>query len=313
MKHPILLLLAAEAPWSTDAVQMQRLSSADFRVAAASKAVPDEPVIVEDVVDERQCGEWLHYIKKRSRREIMAVRRGSDRQRLEMTLGDALELLIQSSREDPISAASLGSSCSTDQLPLYDVLDGIHDPAGDDEDWLPLLSAYAPTHDTLALSGAGAASDLCSYALTGSSLCLSGKQLWRALPPGSLSLPDEPIRREAWDGYSFSMGRRSRSSLYAGGGPGRDDGDGDPAALGFTAECAEELRPDPAVREEPGGGVAMRPCPTGKCAHRPPGMVVPELRSRGAGSVRLLPEVRNEDRGGGFRTAHHGGGGVGCV
>ena len=210
---------------------MYRPSRIDF--ADAPEMFEDEPVVIEDVLAADTCEQWISHILKRSNKEAVQVERQQQRQHhtLLMPLGQAIEWVTRASTHtDPLCAVSLGSSCSTDQLPLYDTLEELFvdydEPTRSEDtlDWCACLGRHAAMHDTLTVLGDGARSNLAAYPVTKLILCLQGRQLIRAIPPLPSSQPKQsssnsttdnletsfpatkPIWTKAWEDFSFSMG-----------------------------------------------------------------------------------------------------------
>jgi hypothetical protein len=191
------------------AFYMTRLSVAEFK----SSPVLDEPVVVENVLPLEDCTAWTRHILTRSGHEDPLVeRRGNTKC---MKLEDAVALVMQeSSHYDPIYVSSKGSSCSTDQLPLYDVLDSLFTEGEQDgkmRDWLPLFTLHAPFADNVVVAGQGSSSPLECRPYYRFSVGLSGNQVWRILPPDALRQPSESIQITAWDGFEFSVGYLQRN------------------------------------------------------------------------------------------------------
>lgn len=179
---------------------MHRMSVAEFQ----ESPILNEPVVIENALDYRGCSKWWTHIQTRSAQEDMIVERAGGNSTVK--LRDILSLAVkESSHQNPIYASSEGSSCSTDQLPFYDLLEDIFDGA-DEEDWLPLFSGHAPLTDSLVITGDGASCKLQCHPYTCFSLGLAGNQVWRLLPPHSFP-QGRSIDAKAWDGFSFSVGQ----------------------------------------------------------------------------------------------------------
>ena len=158
-------------------------------------------------------------MSRRCPHEPVQVRRHHTRhddELLLLPLAQATEWITSASTHtNPLLlSSSLGSSCSTDQLPLYDTLEAlfVHSPTDDCDDtmdWLACFGRHTAMHDTLMVLGDGAASRLLSHPYTKLILCLEGRPLLRAVPPhgtNDWNIPTEPIWATAWEGFSWSMG-----------------------------------------------------------------------------------------------------------
>ena len=190
----------------SEAFFMSRLSVAEFQASP----ILDEPVVIENALDWRGCQYWWKHILTRSGNEDIAVKRRDGVSSI--SLQKAAHLVRhESSHYDPIYVSSQGSSCSTDQLPFYDLLDSLFEET---EDWLPLFSLHAPITETLVLAGEGASCPLQRHPYACFCLGLTGNSLWRLLPPEQ-DLKSESIDSEAWDGFSFSTGQQvSKGELF---------------------------------------------------------------------------------------------------
>ena len=157
---------------------IDRLSPHQFRGTAPHP----EPVVVEDIIDLKPCDEWLSHILTRSGHEMVNVQRefGVVQQK---TLDKAIEMAMANSRHSDgiyiTSKTDNGSSCSTDQLALYDVQEDLFA----DIDWLPYFAYYTTVSDALIVSGNGGTSELECYPWTTTKTCLNGYQIWRLIPP----------------------------------------------------------------------------------------------------------------------------------
>jgi hypothetical protein len=180
------------------AMYMNRMSVSDYQ--ASSPSLLNEPVVIESALDWRQCQYWWKHILTRSLYEDVTVDRGGEQ--ASVSLKKATQLVMEeSSHQNPIYVSSPGSSCSTDQLPLYDLLASFFDLP----DWMPLFSLHAPITDTLVLAGEGASCQLQRHPYTTFSLGVVGNQLWRLLPPKEME-GSKSIDSTAWDGFAFSTG-----------------------------------------------------------------------------------------------------------
>jgi hypothetical protein len=217
---------------SSAAFFMQRVTPSNFKASP----IVDQPVLIEEWLDLEKCEEWLDHITTRSAHESVIVQRSKSFESL--PLEDAIESAMgKSSHESPVlveSSSSNGSSCSMDQIPLYDLINELYTSSDRDngsknnEDFLPLLSYHASLPDTLRILGQGASSTLCSHSYTRYNMCLEGSVVWRLLPPSFPALGNNSATKKvtdvirdarsletvAWDGYRFSIGQQSKKSLY---------------------------------------------------------------------------------------------------
>jgi len=183
----------------------------------------EAPVLIKDIVPLSSRQQWWRHIQTRSKNElIQVIQRGTI---LEQELCHALELIqasTDSQHDDPIYASSMGSSCSIDQLPVYDFCQALFD----DTDVLCDFSIYTPIHETLVLSCNMAQSTLSSRAYTSIIINLGGGSTqWRF---ESQKNDNEDAYKASssvtrtWLGNSFSMGWNSPHSLFADSASGTD-------------------------------------------------------------------------------------------
>ena len=260
-----LLLLLGKTLVVCDAFFMNRMSVADFQessgFALTQQQLLEQPLVVEGALEWSDCQSWWSHIATRSGQEDVNVDR-RDGSCL-MALQTAAQLVRkESSHSDPIRVSSPGSTCSTDQLPLHDLLESLFDV----EDFMPLFSWHVPITDTLVIAGEGASCRLQRHPYPKYCLGLAGNSLWRLLPPEQ-HFPSESILSQAWDGFFLSIGEQV--SQQRGGGlfelrhkdvEGHDD-DFDDEKMAFMdgekfayfqhlAEIDRMLRPSIAVDEE---------------------------------------------------------------
>ncbi|CAB9503319.1 expressed unknown protein [Seminavis robusta] len=174
----------------------------------------DVPVVLEEFLDVSECEEWWQHISTRSRNEPVQVHGDSSSSQQLMPLRRAVTHILQSSSHaTPLSATSLGSSCSTDQLPLYDRLDALftEDDTDDTMDWLSAcFGRHVPLYDTLTIEGEGSsATPISSHPFTQMILCLQGDSLIRVMPPNPwMRLCSTSLDRLAWEGFPVSFGNQ---------------------------------------------------------------------------------------------------------
>ena len=205
---------------------MHRVAKRYFRQAPSM--FEEEPVVVEDTLPIEDCEIWLSHILTRSKNEPVQVQRKNKWNNLKLT--DATDLVLkESSHADPIFVRSAKSSCSMDQLPLYDVIEDLFDNEQtqqyeDTLNWFSSFARHAHIHDTLVVAGEGATSSTIQcHPFTKTTLCIDGSQLWRILPPISqtnnplLKHSATPIFTRAWEGFPFSIGYQTASqhNLFA--------------------------------------------------------------------------------------------------
>ena len=201
-----LLFLLGESLLACDALFMTRMSVADFLDASGfaltQQQILEQPLVLEGALEWSDCQSWWSHIATRSGQEDVNVDRpdGSSF----MTLQTAAQLVRkESSHSDPIRVTSPGSSCSTDQLPLYDLFESLLDSV----DFMPLFSWHVPISDTLVIAGEGASCQLQRHPYPKYILGLAGNSLWRLLPPEQ-DFPSESMLLEAWDGFHISIGEQ---------------------------------------------------------------------------------------------------------
>lgn len=215
---------------------MLRVARDDF--ANAPSMYEDEPVVVQDVLSMPKCDQWWDHISTRSHKEMVQVTQQRKASKTKLLLAQATKLVASaSSHGNPLFLTSIGSSCSTDQLPLYDTLEELFvNPDTDFEDrndWFAYLGRHAPTYDTLVVSGEGSTfpNAISSHPFTKTILCLQGSQLLRVLPPNGdiakkywnddqtqnkakqAQQPPQPIWGESWEGFPYSLGSQLNPSL----------------------------------------------------------------------------------------------------
>lgn len=159
------------------------------------------------------CDQWMDHILAQSGQELVNVQRHFGIQQKE--LKHAIEMAVTNScHADGIYATSKseeGSSCSTNQLPWYDVQEELFP----DLDWFPYLAYYTKVSDTLVISGNGGTSQLKCLPWTTTNTCLDGYQLWRLLPPNpDTLLCPQPATPTQWGNHKTSMGSISTRNLF---------------------------------------------------------------------------------------------------
>jgi hypothetical protein len=116
---------------------------------------------------------------------------------------------------EPILVSSIGSSCSTDQLPIYDCCQSFFR----DSDILPHFSSYTPMHDQLVISCNQAKSTMCSKFYTTIIVSLGGGSVDYWLEPqtshNQKTYDASRAVTRTWEGDSFSLGWNSGESLIA--------------------------------------------------------------------------------------------------
>lgn len=196
------LLFLGQTVVVCNAFFMNRMSVTDFRESSglSQQQVLDQPVVLGNALEWRDCQSWWNHIATRSGQEDVKVDRREGTRH--MALHTATQLVRkESSHSDPIRVSSPGSSCSTDQLPFYDLLESLFDL----EDFTPLFSWHIPISDTLVIAGEGASCQLQRHPYTTYCLGLAGSSLWRLLPPEQ-AFPSESILLQAWEGFHLSIG-----------------------------------------------------------------------------------------------------------
>mmetsp|Transcript_7879 Transcript_7879/g.11330 ORF Transcript_7879/g.11330 Transcript_7879/m.11330 type:complete len:331 (+) Transcript_7879:59-1051(+) len=183
-----------------------------------------QPTVVEEALLPREYREWWKHIQTRSKREVVRVERQATGGIYEQTLLHALEVaLFQSSSRDPIFITSTSSSCSTDQLPVYDFHESFFNSSGCIGDWFPLFSPYTHICDQLVIIGESALSRLESNPFTILNTCIAGgPSIWKFLPFHSeeelvgQQVPFDKFEKQTqtWDGYPFSTGWQSTTNLF---------------------------------------------------------------------------------------------------
>ena len=84
-----------------------------------------KPVLLSEIVNVRDRRSWWKHIQTRSKNELVQVHRQLSDATFEQELIHALALLQTAS--EPIYVSSIGSSCSTDQLPIYEFCESLFD------------------------------------------------------------------------------------------------------------------------------------------------------------------------------------------
>lgn len=191
------------------AFYIDRQSPTEFR----NQAPLFLPVVVEGTLDLDICDQWMDHVLARSGQEIVNVQRHFGIQ--QKALKQAIEVAVANSRHaDGIyvtSKSEEGSSCSTDQLPWYDVQEELFT----DLDWFPYLAYHTIVSDTLVISGNGGSSQLKCHPWTTTNTCLDGYQLWRLLPPNhDTLLSPQPATTTQWGNHRISMGSISTRNLF---------------------------------------------------------------------------------------------------
>jgi hypothetical protein len=195
-----LLFLENMTNWS-DAFFMRRLTVAEFQ---SEFSTFDEPVIVEQALEWKECQAWWNHIQLRSKDENVIMECGSTSFN-QTSLTNAFQCAkTQSSHSHPVYVTSSPESpCSIDQLPFYDF---VHSIFGDFlEDCMPLISYHIPITDSLIIAGEGSSSRVQRYPFTTVCLGLAGNSLWRILPPNQL-WKTTPKFRTSWDEFDVPFG-----------------------------------------------------------------------------------------------------------
>ena len=203
-----LLILLGQSFVLGEAYFMNRLSVAEFHDSTIT--LLDKPLVIENALEWRDCQYWWKHILTRSGSEAVTVEEcdgitgRSPRTSRTIPLHKAVQLAMsKSSHSTPIYISSQGRSCSTDQLPFYDLLESLFHLS---EDYFPLFALHAPITDKLILAGEGASSRLQRHPYTNYCLGLAGNSLWRLLPPEQEFQRSEPIHLKAWEEFQFSIG-----------------------------------------------------------------------------------------------------------
>ena len=199
---------------------LKRISLENLQHQSKSLSLFKDPTIVQQALHVDQRRAWWKHIQTRSKRELVAVERNNDHNILEMELLHALELIVHQSSE-PISIASIASSCSTDQLPIDDTVDSLFqgNNGKKNDNQLSKLSPYFPIYDTLRILGHGATSTTEQLPLTRIVLSLAGGPMKVACIEGEEQVAGEvhfPVRErklKTWEGKDFRLGRQSSVSI----------------------------------------------------------------------------------------------------
>lgn len=174
-----------------------------------------EPLVILDAIPLEERKKWWTHITTRSKNELVRVNRQHlNTADFEMELIHALELIEQQSDDGPVLLTSIGSSCSMDQLPIYDWSQSFFQ----EPDILCHFSPYTPMHDSLIVSSNNAVSTLCSRAYSTIVICLGGGAIeWWLQPQTDSNLKRYHASRSVtrtWEGDSFSsMGFNSGSTI----------------------------------------------------------------------------------------------------
>jgi hypothetical protein len=176
-----------------------------------------KPLVLSEIVNVQDRREWWKHIKTRSKNELVQVHRQASHGVFEQELVHALELLQTAS--EPLYVTSIGSSCSTDQLPIYDFCQSLFDD--NDVDVLAYFSSYTPMHDSLFLSCHDAVSTLCSRAYTSAVVNIGGGSVEWSFFENPTAEDDINFQAfdsyaavtRTWNGHEFSLGWNSPHHL----------------------------------------------------------------------------------------------------
>lgn len=172
------------------------------------------PIVISDAVPLLERRQWWKHIQTRSKNELVQVDRQNTPDVLEQQLIHALELVenVMDSNE-PILVSSIGSSCSIDQLAVYDLCQSFFC----DPDILTHFAAYTPMHDHLVISCNNAKSMLCTKSYTSIILSLGGDNVDYWLVPQTLqnrkAYHGYRAVTRTWEGDSFSLGWNSEKNI----------------------------------------------------------------------------------------------------
>lgn len=180
------------------------------------------PILIQNAIPESERRQWWKHIQTRSKNEVVLVDTQTvsvnenededDNEAGKSRLVSALERVQASIRQksrDPIYVESIGSSCSMDQLPIYEYCQSFFG----DSDILSNFSPHTPMHEQLIISSNQARSTMSSRCYTTTSLCIGG---------GPIEYRMEAISQEniaaykgtraiarTWEGDAFNVGWNS--------------------------------------------------------------------------------------------------------
>ncbi|CAJ1933876.1 unnamed protein product [Cylindrotheca closterium] len=185
------------------------------------------PILICDAIAQSQRRQWWKHIQTRSKSEMVMVdvqttsvedNGGGEEEEEEgeQPLQDALEK-VQSSIEqengEAIYVASIGSSCSTDQLPIYEYCQSFFS----DPDILSNFSPYTPMHEQLVISCNQAISTLSSRYYATTILSIGGGPIEYEMEAISQKTIDSYKGTRAitrtWDGDTFNVGWNSGQDI----------------------------------------------------------------------------------------------------
>jgi hypothetical protein len=196
----ILLILEIHIHLS-DSFFMKRLTVGDFQLESPTL---DEPVVIEQALDWKDCQAWWNHIRLRSGDENVMMEHGSgkvDHTPLKNAIQSAR---TQSSHSHPVYVTSSpGISSSIDQLPFYEFVQSIFGDAL--EDCMSLISNHIPITDTLIIAGEGSSSRVQRHPYATVFLGLAGNSLWRILPPNQDWKATAKVLR-SWDDFDVPIG-----------------------------------------------------------------------------------------------------------
>ena len=116
MKRVGLVVLSTLLVDDASSLSIDSVATHDFQKVTKSL---DRPLLIEQTLPIEECRQWWKHIQVRSKDELVRLERQTTGSKHEQTLLHALET-ISSQPTESIYITSSGSSCSTDQLPLYE-------------------------------------------------------------------------------------------------------------------------------------------------------------------------------------------------